>query len=294
MAFLAAPRPRAHVPTLEVGTRALPFGNRAYIMGVVNVTPDSFSDGGEFFDAERAIAHGVELAQAGADILDIGGESTRPGAEPVSLEEELRRVIPVVEGLAERTDAWLSVDTYKAEVARRAITAGAHIINDISAMTFDASMIEVIANHDVGVVLMHTRDRPQTMQDDLSEGDIVAEVIEHLADRLRVAQNAGIAPRRVLLDPGIGFGKSVAQNFRLIRELGRLRELGCPIVLGTSRKSLIGAVTGRAASDRLMGTAATVACGIFAGADIVRVHDVAELLDVVRVSEALCAMEDMT
>lgn len=291
MAFLAAPRPRAHVPTLEVGTRALPFGDRAHIMGVVNVTPDSFSDGGAFFDAERAIAHGLELAAAGADILDVGGESTRPGAEPVSLDEELRRVIPVVEGLAQRCEAWISVDTYKAEVARQAIIAGAHIINDISAMTFDAAMTEVIATHDVGVVLMHTRDRPQTMQDDLSEGDIVAEVISHLEARLRVAREAGIRGERVLLDPGIGFGKSVAQNYRLIRELGRLRELGCAIVLGTSRKSLIGAVTGRPASERLMGTAATVACGIFAGADIVRVHDVAELVDVVRVSQALCGME---
>src|SRR5690554_81260 len=216
MAFLAAPRPRAHVPTLEVGTRALSFGHRAHIMGVVNVTPDSFSDGGAFFDAGAAIEHGLALAEAGATILDIGGESTRPGAKPVSLDEELRRVIPVVDGLAQHCDAWLSVDTYKAKVAREAIAAGAHIINDISAMTFDQAMIDVIATHDVGVVLMHTRARPDTMQDTISEGDIVKEVVADLGASREVAIAAGISTSKILLDPSIGFGKSVAQNYQLI------------------------------------------------------------------------------
>ncbi|RAL21623.1 dihydropteroate synthase [Lujinxingia litoralis] len=290
MTLLALPGPRARVPTLEVGTRALPFGNRAYIMGVVNVTPDSFSDGGEFFGPRAAIAHGQELARSGATLLDVGGESTRPGAAPVSLHEELQRVIPVVEGLAQTTEAWISVDTTKAEVARQAINAGAHIINDISAMRFDADMARVVADHQVGVVLMHTAGRPANMQDQIPEGDIVEEVISHLSQRVESALAAGIARHRIILDPGIGFGKSVDQNFRLIAELGRLRTLGCPVLLGTSRKSLIGAVTGRPPSQRLMGTAATVACGIMCGADIVRVHDVSEMVDVVQVTQALCQM----
>lgn len=289
MSFYATPTARPSLPALDVGDRTLAFGGRFYVMGVLNVTPDSFSDGGQFFDAEDAIARGVAMWEAGADIIDVGGESTRPGADPVPADEELERVAPVIEALAERTDAVLSVDTYKAEVARAACGAGAGIVNDISGLGFDDGMAAAVADTGAVLVLMHTRGTPQTMQQDIDYDDVVADIRDYFSERLALARRAGIPQERIVLDPGIGFGKTVAQNFRLVRELHRFFDFGCPLLLGTSRKSFIGKVLDKPADERVWGTAATVACGLYAGADIVRVHDVAEMIDVVRITEAIAS-----
>jgi dihydropteroate synthase len=246
------------------------------LMGVVNVTPDSFSDGGLYLDAEAATAHGVELAEAGAAVLDVGGESTRPGAEEVGVEEELRRVVPVVEGLAGGR-AEISVDTSKRDVAAAALDAGAAIVNDVTALRGDPAMAALCAERGATVVLMHMAGNPRTMQDHPSYGDVVAEVKAFLSERLEFAVAAGIAERRVWLDPGIGFGKAAEHNLELLRRLGELRELGRPLVIGTSRKSFIGRVDGSAASERLGGTIASSVLAVAEGADVLRVHDVAEV-----------------
>jgi dihydropteroate synthase len=274
---------------VKVGDRTLAFGGRFYVMGVLNVTPDSFSDGGQFYAAEDAIARGVAMWEAGADIIDVGGESTRPGADPVPADEELARVVPVIEALAAQTDAILSIDTYKATVARAACDAGAGIINDISGLGFDEGMAQAVADTGAALVLMHTRGNPKTMQKDIDYDDVVEDIRDYFAERLALARQAGIADDQVILDPGIGFGKTVEQNYRLIRDLHRFFDLGCPLLLGTSRKSFIGKVLDKTADERVWGTAATVACGLYAGADIVRVHDVAEMVDVVRITQAIAA-----
>ncbi len=287
MSVFAKPTPRPALPPLSVGDRTLAFGERFYVMGVLNVTPDSFSDGGQFYARQDAIERGVAMWQSGADIIDVGGESTRPGAEPVPADEELERVVPVIEALAERTDAVLSVDTYKATVAREAAQAGAHIVNDISGLGFDDEMADAVAQTGVALVLMHTRGTPQTMQQNIDYEDVVEDIRDYFRERLALAQKAGVSRARVILDPGIGFGKTVEQNYRLIRELHRFFDLGCPLLLGPSRKSFIGKVLQKPADERVWGTAATVACGPYAGADIVRVHDVAQMTDVVRITEAI-------
>jgi dihydropteroate synthase len=256
------------------------------LMGVVNVTPDSFSDGGLFLDPEAAIAHGRELAAAGAEILDVGGESTRPGAKAVAEEEELRRVVPVVEGLAD-TGAQISVDTSKASVAKAALDAGAEIVNDVTALRGDPEMAALCAERGATVVLMHMLGGPRTMQDDPRYDDVVAEVGGFLAERLEVATAAGIAEERVWLDPGIGFGKTAAHNMELLRRLGELRELGRPLVVGTSRKSFIGRVDGSAADERLGGTIASSVIAAAEGADVLRVHDVAEMRQALTVAAAI-------
>ncbi len=284
------PESRPSIPPISVGDRKLTFGDRCYIMGVVNVTPDSFSDGGDFFERPRAVEHGLELAEAGADIVDIGGESTRPGADPVPTEEELQRVLPVIEGLADETDALLSIDTTKADVAREALEAGADLVNDISGFGFDPNMPEVVAEADVPCILMHIQGTPETMQEDISYDDVVDDVADYFETRIELAVEAGIDEDKIILDPGIGFGKTVKQNYRLIRELSNFCELGRPLLLGTSRKSSIGAIIDEPPKERVWGTAATVACGLWAGADIVRVHDVEEMWDVVRVTEAVAGM----
>ncbi|QDG49828.1 dihydropteroate synthase [Persicimonas caeni] len=289
MSFYATPTSRPALPSVKVGDRTLAFGGRFYVMGVLNVTPDSFSDGGQFYAAEDAIARGVAMWEAGADIIDVGGESTRPGADPVPADEELARVVPVIEALAERTDAVLSIDTYKAAVARAACEAGAGIINDISGLGFDEGMAQAVADTGTALVLMHTRGTPKTMQKDIDYDDVVEDIRDYFAERLALARQAGIADDQVILDPGIGFGKTVEQNYRLIRDLHRFFDLGCPLLLGTSRKSFIGKVLDKPADERVWGTAATVACGLYAGADIVRVHDVAEMVDVVRITQAIAA-----
>ncbi len=256
------------------------------LMGVVNVTPDSFSDGGLYFDPEAAIAHGRELAAAGAAILDVGGESTRPGAEVVPEDEELRRVVPVIEGLV-ATDGQVSVDTSKAAVAAAALDAGAAIVNDVTALRGDPEMAALCAERGATVVLMHMRGEPRTMQDDPRYDDVVAEVKAFLAERLGAAVAAGIAEEDVWLDPGIGFGKTAAHNLELLRRLGELRELGRPLVIGTSRKSFIGRVDGSAAGERLGGTIASSVLAAAEGAEVLRVHDVAEVRQALAVATAI-------
>jgi dihydropteroate synthase len=256
------------------------------IMGVVNVTPDSFSDGGLYFDPEAAIAHGRELAAAGAEILDVGGESTRPGAEPVGEEEELRRVVPVIRGLAD-SGSRISVDTSKAAVAAAALDAGAEIVNDVTALRGDPEMAALCAGRGATVVLMHMLGEPRTMQEDPRYEDVVAEVKAFLAVRLEAAVAAGIEEDRVWLDPGVGFGKTAAHNMELLRRLGELREPGRPLVVGTSRKSFIGKVDGSPADQRLGGTIASSVLAAAEGADVLRVHDVAEMRQALTVAAAI-------
>ena len=263
-------------------------------MGIVNATPDSFS--GDGVAASGAIDRALRMIDEGAHILDIGGESTRPGAAPVGLEEELRRVLPVIEGLAACTSIPLSIDTTKSAVARRALQAGATIVNDISGATFDDQMLETLAPTDCGLILMHLRGTPQSMQPSRKSGgsadkneDVIAEVLAFWRARSHAARVAGLNDERLCFDAGFGFGKSVEENLTLIRRGRELSAFGFPTLSGTSRKSTLGKILGNApVEDRLMGTAATVALAISGGADIVRVHDVAAMADVVRVSDAIC------
>ena len=257
----------------------------ALVMGIVNVTPDSFSDGGSYLEADAAIAHGRELLAAGADLLDIGGESTRPGAAAVSAAEEIARVAPVIEALA-GDGATVSVDTSKAVVAEAALSAGAGIVNDVTALA-DPEMASVCAARGPGLILMHMKGTPRTMQDNPVYGDVVVEVREFLAERMRLAIDAGIDEGGIWLDPGIGFGKTVEHNLELIARLGELADLGRPIVIGASRKNFIGAITGREVGDRLGGSIATNVLGLVHGADVLRVHDVAETIQAVRVAERI-------
>jgi dihydropteroate synthase len=255
-------------------------------MGVVNVTPDSFSDGGLYLDPERAIAHGRELAADGAAILDVGGESTRPGAEAVGLEEELRRVLPVVEGLAPEA-ATISVDTSKRPVAEAALEAGAEIVNDVTALRGDPEMAALCADRGATVILMHMAGTPRTMHEDPRYDDVVDEVKAFLAARVEAAVAAGVEEQRIWLDPGIGFGKTVAHNHELLRRLAELRALGRPLVIGTSRKSFLGVADGSAAGDRLGGTIASSVLAAAEGADVLRVHDVAEVAQALTVATAI-------
>ena len=272
-------------------------------MGVLNVTPDSFSDGGKFVDVQHAVAHAREMAHAGADIIDIGGESTRPGAEPVSAEEELRRVVPVVERLSVEGEAsgakrdppltthhsplTISVDTTKAVVAEAALAAGARIVNDISALRFDGRMVDVVREQGAGVVLMHMLGTPQTMQNKPQYADVVADVRGFLQARIAFAIDHGIEKRQIAIDPGIGFGKTVEDNLKLLAHMDKFQSLGCAVMVGTSRKAFIGKVLNREQHERLWGTAATVAWAVAHDANVVRVHDVAEIVDVVRMIEAV-------
>jgi dihydropteroate synthase len=263
-------------------------GERTLVMGILNVTPDSFSDGGRYLCAEAAIARGEAMAAEGADLIDVGGESTRPGASPISAQEELDRVLPVISGLAARVAIPISIDTTKAEVATAAVGAGAAMVNDVSAMTFDAGMADAVARLGVPVCLMHMRGEPRTMQIAPTYGDVVSEVRDWLAARVEAAVAAGVRPERIVVDPGFGFGKTVEHNLTLVRRLREIASLGYPVLLGVSRKSTIGAVLGGAPPDeRLEGTAAAVAIGIANGAAIVRVHDVREMVRVVRVADAI-------
>ncbi|MGE0407992.1 MAG: dihydropteroate synthase [Amphiplicatus sp.] len=258
------------------------------IMGVVNVTPDSFSDGGRFLSPEAAITHGLKLARDGADILDIGGESTRPGAEDAPLEEELARVIPVIEGLAARTDIPLSIDTRKPEAARRAAAAGATIWNDVTALTYAAESLETAAALGCTVVLMHAQGDPKTMQDAPRYDDVVAEVAGFLAARLDAARAAGLAADKLIVDPGIGFGKTLAHNLALLAGLDRIAALGAPVLLGASRKRFIAALDRQAGPEaRLGGSLAAALAGYARGAAIFRVHDVAETRQALRLAAAI-------
>lgn len=263
--------------------------SRPLIMGVLNVTPDSFSDGGQFDDTDRAVAHAQEMMAAGADMIDVGGESTRPGAAPVTADEELRRVLPVIEQLA---GVLVSIDTTKAVVAARALAAGARIVNDISALRFDAKMADAVRDAGAGLVLMHLLGTPATMQQEPQYADVVAEVREFLRERIAVAGARGIERRQIAVDPGLGFGKTVAHNLALLARLETFGELGCPVVVGPSRKSFIGKVLDRQPGERMFGTAATVAWAVAHGAGIVRVHDVAAMRDVARMTAALQGAQD--
>lgn len=263
---------------------------RVLVMGILNVTPDSFSDGGRHAAAEAAIAAGLRMAEDGADLIDIGGESTRPGAEPVALEEELHRVLPVVEGLAGRTPALISIDTCKAGVAKRALAAGAHVINDVTGLAGDPAMAGVLADGSCGVVIMHMRGTPQTMQTLAEYADPLSEVERELLERYEAAQAAGFAPQRIVLDPGIGFAKRYEHNLALMRGMETLVErLPRPLLVGPSRKAFIGHILDLPAAQRDEGTAAAVTRAIDAGARIVRVHDVRAMVRVARVAAELAS-----
>ncbi|MEM8970972.1 MAG: dihydropteroate synthase [Pseudomonadota bacterium] len=265
--YVRQPRPRIAGLSLD----------RPRIMGVVNVTPDSFFDGDQFDDARMAIDHARRLVDEGADILDIGGESTRPGSEPVPIDEELARVLPVIEGLAGKVDARLSIDTRKAEVMRRALDAGVDIVNDVSALTHDAESMEIVADAGVPVVLMHAQGDPKTMQEDPQYDDVALDVFDYLEARVEACLRAGIPRNRLIVDPGIGFGKTLEHNLELLAQLSLLHGLGLPLLVGASRKSFIGKLTdAKSADQRLPGSLAAAVHAVSQGAQIVRVHDAAE------------------
>jgi dihydropteroate synthase len=257
------------------------------VMGIVNVTPDSFSDGGLYLDARAAVDHGLALERAGATILDVGGESTRPGANPVPEDEELRRVLPVIEGLRARgSGAQLSIDTSKAPVARAALAAGATMVNDVTALRGDPGMAEVIAATGADCCLMHMLGEPRTMQRDPRYGDVVSEIKAFLEERLSVAVAAGVAEERIMLDPGIGFGKTTEHNLELLRRLDEIVAVGRPVAVGTSRKSFLGKITARPVEDRIAATIATTLVAYERGARVFRVHDVAPIHDALAITAA--------
>jgi len=260
--------------------------NRPHVMGIVNVTPDSFSDGGKYSSTDLAVEHGLALIAEGADILDIGGESTRPGAPPVSLDEELRRVMPVIEALAAVSTVPLSIDTYKPEVMRSAIAAGVDIVNDVRALQEDGA-VEIVAKSDVGVCLMHMQGMPQTMQLAPNYQDVVSEVVHFLSDRMHVVTSAGIAIDRIVLDPGFGFGKTTAHNIALIQHLTEIDAIGRPLLVGLSRKSVLGKIAGGDEQQRLHAGLAASVISAMKGAKIVRVHDVKATVDALKIVTAV-------
>lgn len=267
--------------------KILTFGESTHVMGILNVTPDSFSDGGHYLDAERAVAHAKAMVSDGATLIDIGGESSRPGAVPVPLEEELSRVVPVIRALADAVDVPLSVDTSKACVARHALEAGAHLVNDITALHGDSEMAAVVAEMGAGVILMHIRGTPRTMQLAPRYDDVVGEIRQWLHERVQFAEASGIAPERIIVDVGMGFGKTTAHNLEILKRFDDFRELGKPMLIGTSRKSFIGNVLDLPVEERVEGTVATVCWAIAHGADIVRVHDVKATVRAARMTDAL-------
>lgn len=269
------------IRTMRFSGRALTFGARTLVMGILNLTPDSFSDGGDFLPVDAAVAHARRMLEQGADIIDIGGESSRPGHVRIGAEEELRRVLPVIRRLARETDAILSLDTIRAEVAEEGVKNGVHILNDIWGFQEDAKLAEVAARHGTPVVLMHNQHGSEYA------GDMMDEIKRFLRESVRIAREAGVADDRIILDPGIGFGKTSEQNMRVMARLGELRELGYPILLGASRKSMIGKILDLPPKERTEGTVATTVLGIAQGVDIVRVHDVTENLRAARVADAI-------
>jgi dihydropteroate synthase len=281
------PAPRSRYP-IRLGGRTVLLGERTWVLGVLNVTPDSFSDGGRFADAEAAIAHGLALFAAGADIVDVGGESTRPGgASRVEAEEEKRRVVPVLRGLRARGAGPLSIDTTRAEVAAAALDAGADLVNDVSGLRFDPALGRLVAERAVPVVLMHLRGDFQTMHHEPRYRDVAGEVAAELREALARAEHAGVAREQTIVDPGLGFAKGAGHTLETIRRLGELASLGRPLLAGPSRKSFIGRVLERPEGERVFGTAAAVAACVLGGAHVVRVHDVREMVDVVRVCDAI-------
>jgi dihydropteroate synthase len=274
--------------------RSVPIGPRPLVMGIVNVTPDSFSDGGQFFDTSAAVEHGLRLASEGADFLDIGGESTRPGSKPVPLVDELARVYPVVRQLAARTQIPISVDTTKAEVARRALEAGAAIVNDVTAGRGDPAMVEVVREFGAGFILMHMQGTPETMQQNPTYDNVVLDVYAFLEGRVQACLEAGVRADQLAIDPGIGFGKTFEHNMTLLRDLGELASIDRPVVLGISRKGMLGQITGRPRGERLAASlAAACYCASQGSAHILRVHDVAPTVDAAKVIGAIQGADEM-
>jgi dihydropteroate synthase len=276
------------VPAWEIRDRSFEWGKRTYLMGILNVTPDSFSDGGEFATPMEALAQAQKLVEAGADIIDIGGQSTRPGATQISVEEELERVLSVIEVLRKEITIPISVDTTRAVVTASAVAAGADIVNDISGGTFDPEMLTTVANLDVPIVLMHLRGTPETMQQMTDYENLLGEIYQFLEHQIESAIACGVNPSKIIIDPGIGFAKNQQQNLEILRNIGFFKSLNCPILVGASRKSFIGRILNKPdPKDRVWGTAAACCAAISTGADILRVHDVAQMRDVCRVADAI-------
>jgi dihydropteroate synthase len=275
----------SHLPTYQLGETRFEFGKRTYLMGILNVTPDSFSDGGKFFDQTDAVLHAFQMIKDRVDIIDVGGESTRPGAEQISAEEEARRVVPVISKIRQKAKVVVSVDTYKSEVAAEALKAGASIVNDISGLHFDSRMADRIAEAGASVAIMHIKGTPKDMQSDPHYDDLVQEIYDYLAKAVEGARSSGI--KQIMIDPGIGFGKTAEHNLELINRLDAFKSIGVPILIGVSRKSFIGKILETPVEARLEGTAAAVTASILHGADIVRVHDVREMRRVALVADAI-------
>lgn len=266
---------------VECGQHVLKLGTKTYVMGILNVTPDSFSDGGQFVDVDKAIEHAKEMVQLGADILDIGGESTRPGSAEVDAEEELRRVLPVIERLVKEVNVPISVDTYKASVAEKVLEAGAHVINDVWGLQRDLDMASVVAKYNAPVIIMHNQKGTEYSK------DIMKAICDFFVKSINMALEAGVKKENIILDPGIGFGKTPEQNMIVMSRLGELNDLGYPVLLGTSRKSMIGKILDLPANERVEGTVATSVMGVVQGVDIIRVHDIKENLRAVKVTDVI-------
>jgi dihydropteroate synthase len=274
-------------PVWRVGERAFDCSERTLVMGILNVTPDSFSEDGRFFDPEEAVRHAAQMISEGADVIDVGGESTRPGSDPVATDEEIRRVVPVIERMVEHNpDVLISIDTRKAEVAERALAGGATTVNDVSAGA-DPEMFDVVQNHDAAIVLMHMKGEPKTMQESPEYEDVVGEVHGFLRERIEAAELAGIDAERIAIDPGIGFGKNLEHNLELMRRIDAFLDLGRPVLVGPSRKRFIGTIVGVPEDERVEGTIGAVAWLVSRGAHVVRVHDVREVVRAVRVIDAI-------
>jgi len=273
---------------LTWGNFTFDFSQRTYIMGILNVTPDSFSDGGFYLDKGMAIEHALKMQDEGADIIDIGGESTRPGSESIPAKEEIKRIVPVIEELAKKLKIPISVDTYKSEVATAALSSGASMVNDISGLRFDQKMPEVVAEHKIPIIIMHIKGRPKDMQINPVYTALIPEVMDYLRGGIEIARSAGIADDKIIIDPGIGFGKTVQHNLEIIKRLNEFTGFEKPILIGPSRKSFIGRILGDLpVSERLEGTAAAAAIGIFNGANIIRVHDVKAMVRVARIADSI-------
>jgi len=266
---------------------SLELSKRTHVMGILNVTPDSFSDGGRYLEREKAIEHGLSMARDGADIIDVGGESTRPYSKKISVDEEMERVIPVIEALSRELNIPICIDTYKSEIAKKAIQAGASMINDISAFRIDPDLIPVVQESGVPVILMHMKGTPDSMQDNPTYDDLMGEILDFLKNAVDRALNGGINEDMIIIDPGIGFGKTFDHNLQIINTLHKFHSLGRPILLGTSRKAFIGHILDKEPQDRDTGTMATIAAGVMNGAHIVRVHDVKKGVETVKVIDAI-------
>ena len=279
--------------SIQAGDYLLQFNRRTLVMGILNVTPDSFSDGGKYINRDDAISHGIKLAAEGSDIIDIGGESTRPGAEPLSLEDELNRVIPVIKELAKEVQIPISIDTYKSEVAQEALDAGASIINDISGLKSDDKMAGIAAEYDVPVVVMHIKGTPRDMQINPHYENMISEVRNSLAESVNIALNAGVDKNKIIVDPGIGFGKDLMDNFSLIKNLDYFKTLGHFILIGPSRKSFLWKTLDVSPDETIEATSAAVTACIMAGADIVRIHDVKEVMNAVKVADLIVSAPEL-